>query len=203
MTDKDKKAFAALMYPFSKIYDLGMEDKFIMQVWFEVLADHDINAITVAVQRYLKSTDAGVYKPKPADLLKMIEGTSVDKAFAAWTKVESAARRVGTYRTVAFDDPIIHRTIDDMGGWVRICQSREDELPFVAKEFQSRYKGWSSRREIPPHSTRLYGLIDQQNAADGYQNEETPVLIGDQQEAKRLLEGGCQPESVLFNLLPN
>lgn len=202
MNEKDKQAFCAIMYPFGKIYDLSLEDKHIMKVWFEALSDFNIEEVTKAVQRYIKSPDYGSFKPKPADVIRMIEGTSIDKSFAAWSKVEKGARRVGSYQTVVFDDPIIHRVIEDMGGWVAICQVSEKELPFVSKEFCTRYKGFSSRQEIPAHCTRLYGLIDAQNAANGYHGESTPVMIGDVAKARFVLEGRMLPESEMI-LLPN
>lgn len=194
MTDNDKKMFASIMYPLGKIYDLALEDKYIMRVWFEALSDLSIEEVGKAVSAYLKSPDFGTYKPKPADIIKMIQGTSLDKSFQAWSKVESAARRVGSYQTVVFDDPIIHRVIEDMGGWVDLCQKNESELPFVAKEFTARYKGFSVRGEMPVHPTRLYGLTDRVNSSDGYTEDVDPVLIGDHDKAKLLLGGGFVEE---------
>lgn len=202
MTDEDKKMFASIMYPLGKIYDLALEDKHIMRVWFEALSDLSIEEVGKAVSAYLKSPDFGTYKPKPADIIKMIQGTSLDRSFQAWSKVEQAARRVGSYQTVVFDDPVVHRVIEDMGGWVELCQKNEIELPFVAKEFMARYKGFSVRGEIPTHSTRLYGLTDRTNASSGYTREVEPVLIGDHGKAKLLLGGGFKEEDN-FLLLRN
>ena len=51
-----------------------------------------------------------------ADILRMMQGTSLDSALSAWAKVDKAVRRVGTYETIVFDDEIIHRVIHDMSG---------------------------------------------------------------------------------------
>lgn len=203
MTEDDKMAFSAIMYPLGKIYDLGIEDKHIMKVWFEALSDLDIDEVAKAVMLYLKSPDFGTYKPKPADIIRMIEGTSIDKSFTAWSKVENAARRVGSYATVVFDDPIIQRVVQDMGGWVGICQKPESELPFVKNEFCSRYKGFSTRKEIPDHPKKLFGIIDCSNGAQGYREESKPVLIGESKKALLVLEGKMKPVPNFLLELPN
>lgn len=197
----DKKAFAAMMFPLGKIYDLGLEDKLIMQIWFTALSDYSVQEVASAVTRFIKNPDSA-YKPKPADILRMIEGTSADQAMNAWSKVEAAIRRVGSYQTVVFDDPTIHRIIDDMGGWVDICQTSEDELPFRSKEFCNRYRGFVSRREIPQHNRRLYGLIDTKNGADGY-GDTDPVLIGNHVLALEVMEGKKLPVPAEMFLLKN
>ena len=45
----------------------------------------------------------------------------MQQAQQAWSKVLNAVRRMGGDATVIFDD-LIHSVIDDMGGWVRLCE---------------------------------------------------------------------------------
>jgi len=201
MTENDKKQFLAIMYKLFAIYEMPMENKHLLSAWFEALSGYSVEEVADAAQRYIKSADFGTYKPKPADLIKMIEGTSVDRALLAWTKVEKALRSVGTYATVVFDDPTIHRVVDDMGGWITLGQSQEAELPFISKEFANRYRGFSQRQEIPEHPRKLYGLIDQQNGAGGYPVEADPVLIGEPEKASLVLSGAMLPECCFRKLL--
>ena len=194
----DRMDFSTVMYPFGKLYDLALEDSKMFGLWWDALKEYDIEEVVKAVQKFIKSPDFGNYKPKPADIIKMIEGTSSDRSLLAWSKVEKAIRRVGSYQTVSFDDPIIHRVIEDMGGWVAMCGSQENELPFVSKEFCTRYRGFSVMQEIPQHPTRLFGIIDCDNSANGYRELSRPVFIGDQQKAAKVLEGGMQPNDSLL-----
>jgi len=201
MTENDKKAFLAVMYKLFAIYEMPLENKHLLSAWFDALSDYDIEEVAVAAQRYIKSPDFGTYKPKPADLIKMIEGTSADRALMAWSKVESAVRSIGTYVTVAFDDPIIHRVIADMGGWVALGEKSEDELPFVAKEFGNRYRGLAQKQETPAHPRKLYGVIDTSNGATGHVEEMAPVLIGDRDKAGSILAGELIGDNTLRKLL--
>ena len=92
--------------------------RFALDVWWSALRNYDLAAVTQAFNRWLSNPDQGQFQPKPADVIKMLSGSTQDKAFAAWAKVDRAVRSVGAYASVAFDDPIIHRVIHDMGGWV-------------------------------------------------------------------------------------
>jgi len=83
--------------------------------------------------------------PKVADVIKMLQGSTQDSALTAWAKVDKAVRSIGTQMSVAFDDPLIHKVIQDMGGWLGLGQRQEAEWPFVAKEFETRYRGFKAR----------------------------------------------------------
>jgi len=61
--------------------------------------------------------------PKPADIIRAIKGNSQTQSLQAWSKVEDAIRLVGPYRSVVFDDLAIHGVLQEMGGWVKLCQA--------------------------------------------------------------------------------
>jgi hypothetical protein len=52
--------------------------------------------------------------PKPADIVRNLQGTASDRSLIAWGKLLEAMRRVGAYRSVAFDDGAIHAAVEDM-----------------------------------------------------------------------------------------
>ena len=90
---------------------------------------------------------------------------------------------------MVFDDALIHRVIHDMGGWIALGTKKEDEWPFVAKEFENRYRGFNARGERPPYPPVLIGLSSAHNHRKGY-SPETPVLIGNEQSARHVFSGG-------------
>lgn len=184
MDSNDKKAFASLMYALGSLYDMDLENKVILKIWFEALSEYTIEEVGKAVTAYIKSPDFGTYKPKPADIIKMISGTASDNAFLAWSKFIEAVKRVGTYSSVVFDDPIIHRVVDDMGGWCSFGTKTEKELPFVQNEFVSRYRAFRSKPELPTHSKKLVGIIEAENAKEGFEVKQIPVFIGDKKKAQ-------------------
>ena len=44
-------------------------------------------------------------------------------------------QRVGAYQSVAFDDPVIHAVIEDLGGWTKLCRSDLKELSYMEHRF--------------------------------------------------------------------
>jgi len=56
-------------------------------------------------------------------------GTPGDVAMLAWERVLTALRHHGGYVSVDFQDPIVHRVIEDLGGRPKLC-----DLPSDPKE---------------------------------------------------------------------
>lgn len=171
--------------------------KFAMDVWWSALKPYDLAAITAAFGRHVSNPDAGQFPPKPADIVRILQGTSQDSALVAWAKVDKAVRLVGAYMDVVFDDPLIHRVIYDMGGWIALGNKTEDDWPFVAKEFENRYRGFKSRGEIPEYPAKLIGMAGAHNEKEGFAVAE-PVLIGNKAQAERVLAGGADKPMIGF-----
>ena len=116
----------------------------------------------------------------------------------AWAKVDRAVRQVGTWQSVVFDDALIHRVLHDMGGWLALERKTEDDWPFVAKEFQNRYRGYRGRSERPDYPPVLVGATQAHNSRVGG-GAPAPVLIGDAGQARAVLAGGTTSPLVGFS----
>lgn len=173
---------------------------FAMDVWWTALKGYDLPAIIDAFNRHLANPDAGQYPPKPADIIRMLQGSSQDSALRAWAKVDQAVRRIGTYCDVVFDDLIIHRVIQDMGGWIGLGSKNEDEWPFVAKEFENRYRGFKTRAEIPDYPTKLIGIASAHNSQKDFPLD-PPILIGNESKARQVMAGGSDKPTIGFKKL--
>ena len=184
----DRKPFRAMLEAVAALYarDLSAD---VMALYWSALQAFDLAAVRAALDRHVKNPDAGQFFPKPADLIRMLEGTTVDSAAQAWAKCERAMRSVGGHVDVVFDDATIHRVVEDMGGWPKLCMTLEADLPFRAKDFQTLYRGYALRREIPSHPPRLLGRFSTQNLQAG-QPVQPPVLVGDAQACERVMLGG-------------
>lgn len=106
-----------------------------------------------------------------------------------WAVVERSIRRLGGYASIVFDDSNIMRVLYDMGGWERICASKEHELPFVAKEFAARYRGYAMQGGAKEFPNKLAGSFERENAMNGLPVE-APILIGDPEKAKKVFALG-------------
>jgi hypothetical protein len=89
---------------------------------------------------------------------------------------------------VVFDDPIIHRVVDDMGGWCSFGVKDGKELPFVEKEFVARYRAFKSKGVLPAYNRKLVGLDEARNVLDGFEPMNRPVYIGSPDRAKLVYE---------------
>jgi hypothetical protein len=192
--------------PFCEMLDLIAEqcskklsDGLKMLYW-QGLKDYDLPALQQAAYRHLRNPDSGQFMIKIADFTKMLEGTTQDSALVAWAKVDMAIRRVGTYQDVVFDDSIIHRVIHDMGGWIGLGTKSESEWPFVAKEFENRYRGFKSRSEKPEYPAKLIGIATAHNEQHGFPSDPS-MLIGNELAAKQVLSGGSDKPAIGFKKL--
>lgn len=196
MKNGDRKQFVSYLVACAEVYGREVGDGAI-GIWWDALRGYSIEEIEEAFGRHLRSPDVGQFMPKPADVLRMLEGTSVDAAQVAWAKVDRAMRAVGPWPSVCFDDAIAMRVLHDMGGWIALATKSSEEWPFVANEFRTRYHGYRSRGESPEYPPRLIGLTDAENAQRKYPPSEL-VLVGDAERAKLVSERGTTHELVCF-----
>lgn len=188
MTPTDHAAFVALVADVHAFYRRDFSD-FGADVWWNALKSFDLAAISDAIGRHSVNPDAGQFMPMPADIVKMLGGSTQDSALSAWAKVDRAVRSCGTYNSVVFDDALIHRVIAEMGGWVLVGGKGEDEWPFVRNEFVNRYRGYRMRSETPEYLPVLVGIAEAQNNRSGHKSQ-PPMLIGDARAAHQVMLGG-------------
>lgn len=184
----DKVEFGKIIQSLFEYYDRKISNPVIDMYW-QGLEHYELPAIRDALNRHMRNPDSGQFMPKIADIAKMLGGTTQDAALQAWAKVDQAVRRVGTYSDVAFDDPLIHRVLTDMGGWISLGQKREDEWPFIAKEFENRYRGYRVRSERPEYPPVLIGISGAHNRNGGFA-QDVPMLIGNAEKAQEVMQGG-------------
>lgn len=158
-------------------------------LWWGALQQYDLAAVRQGFDRHVRNPDTGQFAPKPADIVKMLQGSTQDAALLAWAKVDRAVREVGPFSSVVFDDPIIHRVLHDMGGWIQLGDKTEKEWPFIAKEFENRYRGYRMRNEQPEYPRVMLGAAEAQNSKNGHESQ-PPILIGDADAAARVMQGG-------------
>lgn len=163
--------------------------KFAGNVWLNAMKPFDFDAVAEAINRHSVNPDTGQFMPFPADIVKMLEGTTQDSALVAWSKVDRAVRVVGSWVDVVFDDALIHRVISEMGGWIQFGERNTKDWDFVRNEFVSRYRGYKMRGERPEYHPVLTGAANASNSLE-HQQRAKPVMIGDARLALAVMRGG-------------
>lgn len=188
----DKAEFSAVLAGcFESIYEKPVTPA-MLDAWFMALSPYPLDEIKAAIGRHVVNPDSGQFAPKPADIVRLIDGNGDGRALRAWAKVEKSIRTVGGYRSVVFDDELIHACIADMGGWISLCETTMDELQFRSAEFAKRYRACLLS---PPaqYPSRLSGRAEISNSAKGHPIE-NPALIGDTEKAMRVMLSGTDKQ---------
>ena len=174
---------------------------FALSVWWEAMKPFDFEAVRDALNRHAVNPDNGQFLPKPADVVRLLGGSNLDRATLAWTVVQRACHHVGTYESVCFDEPIINAVISEMGGWIAHGQIQEKELPFKQREFEQRYRAYRTKGAIDAYPRCLPGILARDNSARGFAGPE-PVLIGDPARALAVYRGGGDGSQLTFTPMP-
>jgi len=196
MLSTDREAFADLI---SGVYAFYRQEstEFALGVWWEAMRPFDFAAVRDALNRHAVNPDNGQFLPKPADVVRLLGGSNLDRATLAWTMVQGAAHHVGTYESVCFDDPLINAVLAEMGGWIEHGKILERELPFKQREFEQRYRAYRTRGAIESYPRCLPGILARDNTANGYRGPE-PVLVGDPARALAVYRGGGEGSTLTF-----
>lgn len=205
MNTSDYQNFSKLINDVFSFYEKPVTDG-ALQIWWNALRSKDFDAISRAFSAHVSNPDNGQFAPKPANIIKLMDGSTLDNAYTAWTKVEDSIRKIGPYESAVFDDPIIHKVISDMGGWMTMCEVTDHDLPFRAKEFENRYQGYKSRKEEISAPKTLTGIIEAHNRKLGSEFP-SPILIGDEEKCAEVYNSGIEknnsPAKRLDDLLTN
>lgn len=189
MQPSDKGPFAELLANVMSYYNRE-SSPFLLGVFWDALRRHEFEDVQRAFNLHAQDPDRGQFAPKVADLTRLLEGSTTTQGMRAWVKVAMAMRSVGAYRSVTFDDPLIHVVIAEMGGWIPLCRGMDEEMPFKARDFERRYASYRLRRELPAYTPRLIGENEAENKLNGRKYEVQPVLVGDPRRAQQVLERG-------------
>jgi len=188
MKSTDAEQFRVMLTGVYAFYRQEFSD-FAVGVWWEAMKPFDFAAVKDALNRHCVNPDNGQFLPKPADVVKLLGGSNLDRATLAWTKTLKAVQHVGTYESVCFDDPIINAVIHEMGGWIAMGAITEKESPFKQREFEQRYRAYRTRGGMFAYPRSLPGIIARENGARGF-GEPEPVLIGEKDKAALVFKRG-------------
>lgn len=199
MIASDRPQFARLLAGVMAIYQRDVSE-FALDVWWSACQRYDMDQVRTAFNAHATDPDVGQYPPKPADLVKQLQGTFGDRALVAWGKTFEAMQVIGSYDSVVFDDGVIHAVVEDLGGWPALCKVSNDELPFVQRRFCDAYRAYS-RRPDTKYPPRLAGTIECENGEKYKHHNPKPILIGDKHKAKEVLRLGVTSSRATFTEL--
>lgn len=133
------------------------------------LCDIALDAVRHGVERAIKTCK---FMPSPAELRELSgEMKPEQRAIIAWDAFRKAMSSVGWYQSVEFDDPLIHATVRNLGGWCKVIERIEDEDQtdkWVRKDFERVYRAMAETGISEDQARPLIGDADAQNEREGF-----------------------------------
>ena len=191
MRNDELPKFLELMSGIGDYYGRQLSE-IILGVYWDGLSKYDLADINRAVHLHLENPDGGQFFPKISDISRHIGGGNADRALVAWAKVDKAMRTIGTYRSIVFDDSVIHAVIQDMGGWIGFGRHDMSEWSFRQNEFVKRYRGYMERGDTGAYPAKLIGTSDLHNRQLGIDNHRETALIGDMKKCLAVMNHGSE-----------
>ncbi len=133
MLQLDKRQFAEMINATFEMYG-KQPSKLAVQLFWNVLERFDLEEVKYGFKAHLNDTTAGQFWPKPADIIRHIEGDRQSRTDMGEDAFHRAFDAIGIsggmYATVVFDDPATMYAMHITGGWMNFCQMSEKEKPF-------------------------------------------------------------------------
>lgn len=188
MNKDDLENFGKLINATFAIYGKDAPDE-VIDIYFNVLSKYDFFQVRNAFSKYIANPDTGTFFPKPSDIVKILDGNSHKKSFMAWIKVLNTVTEHGTYKTIIFDDEIIHAVVKDMGGWEKFCFSINDSSrEKIEKDFCRRYEYYLED-----------GVKNYPKFLIGYFQNKSPIFVGEEEKALLVYENGYSSNNFIKN----
>lgn len=153
-------------------------DPLLVEVYWRTLSGLPIEALEKACMNLVATSK---HFPRASELREFVAGPAIDPpnledeaeiaCGIAWEEIRDS----GQYRTMVFDDPAIHATIESLGGWVDWCLGTNNSAR--RKDFSRRYM--AHRRRINRDGVRRSppALI-----LPGSMSAQEPRFIGDRRK---------------------
>jgi len=145
------------------------------ELWYELLKDLSDEQFLYAVKKIC--LEVREFYPTTNFIALIRDQFKIDmeeEALFAWETVTKTMTEVGSYRSVKFDNPIIHSVIQIMAiSWEEFCQIPLDK--WLQKEFINNYKIMASKDSHPEY---LKGVFEIENFKNKFfEHIKPPKLI--------------------------
>lgn len=188
--EKSPGKYERYLNAFLSAWQLHKNDEpkeFLIEAYYKTLGKYPIEEIERAFGYAMSDLK---WFPKPVELRHFIEhgpGDIEDVAMVEADKVVNAIKEVGYYNSVAFDNPVTMAVIaKGWGGWMKLCEMREDDIKWFRKDFVRVYKAYANQG-VKQYG-HLVGYHENHNLERWPEMVPPTRLIGDVKKAQKVLE---------------
>ena len=138
------------------------------KIYFETFKGWIIEDFKKACQKVMETR---VYNglPKIQEIQEGLTGKIEDAVAIAYQTLMNTLRDHAYWDTVIFEDGVIGKTVETMGGWFEISQWTIEEWKFRKKEFDTLYLANFRAGNTSP--VKMVGLFESENAVKGFEKD--------------------------------
>jgi len=173
MENADAGNFKALMASVADMYGKELSAP-VLKIWWHSLKRFDFSAVNSALMDYIADPDAGVYMPKPADVVARLEGSgeqikviNQSNANSYWQMIYSNLHKA---QPPEFDDPDVMVAIRQIGGWRSLSMDRLENMVFRSKSFINAYLTIKEAARVAQKNPAVAGLMSKEVAQQSLSN---------------------------------
>lgn len=156
MTDEKFRRFCELMALIAENIEKEVKSSKIGLLW-NFLKDYDIEDLERVGYDMIRESNYHVI-PSVGDFIRRIEGDKKDILDSVANEQAQAVidsiSKVGIYGAVRFEDQATTWAINNLGGWVRLCMMRQEDVKFWRRDFISLYKSMNGKA---PKTDKVFG----------------------------------------------
>jgi hypothetical protein len=165
VTDRDLERFTAIVTATAETFGETVS-KARLSLLFNLTADLTIEQFERAM---LRCSRMSRFFPRPADILDAAGSDAISLEDRAELALRAVEQHNDSWSSVVFEDRTIHAVVEQMGGWLAVCDAirsiRDTEYGFWQRDFRRIYavcarSGWTG-------PDRLAGQIETVNGAKG------------------------------------
>ena len=167
----------------------------VYSMYWQMLKHLSDEQFKLAVTNLLKDWHSTSRVPFPlvADFLSHCGESSDIRAQRAVSMVREASSRVGSYRSIDFQDRALHAIIERFGGWIVISHWTQKEWNINEKRFVEAYKAAVSFNETGPKY--LPGKTEKENAFSGHDHFiKPPTMVCYKKGQMSFIEAESRPQ---------
>lgn len=201
MQPKDRKRFAAALAQVATTFGMELDQARITGYW----AALDDLSIEDVLRGLAESVRTEKFFPAVATIRDLALGRS-SRAEVVWGKLVQAVARIGSGKSVTFDDPLTNATVRALGGWIVFCHrynTEPDADRWLRQAFVELYRKLSQSGVSPEQCRPLVGEHDEHNMIVAPEFVRPPVVarfnlpslpgLEAQREAAKALGYGATP----------
>ena len=138
MNKSDRNKFLAILETLHTMHD-KQGSKVLIDLYWSVMKPYSIEKFTTAVENHISDPDKGMFFPKPADLIKVMQGDTNKAASKAWQSVIRRLERLGDSKPFESSDTAVLEALGAIGGYNRLCTLTYTQINDLEKQFLDSY----------------------------------------------------------------